>query len=193
MNMSGMSVDDQSLRRLLLSRPESAMKILYAAYYRQLVRIALDLTHDPEVSEDIAQEVFAHVWSNARKLGRHHERSILHYLVKVVRNKSMSSYKEHAYIRKQVAKFSEEQQSDAFTDSPEAEMIRVEMHQELRDLIFKLPKRESQCLTMRIDEELSNQEIADRLNVSVKAVERSITSGKKRLRVYLGRKKTPAI
>ena len=33
---------------------------------------------------------------------------------------------------------------------------------------------------MQIDEELSNEEISDRLNASVKALERSITSGRKK-------------
>lgn len=184
-----MSVDDQYLRKLLLSRPENAMKILYAEYYRHLVRIAHDLTHDPCVSEDIAQDAFVHVWSNAKKLGRGHERSILHYLVKVVRNKSMSFYKEHEYVKKQMAKFAEEQAYEDFIESPETQMIRLEMRQELRSVIDRFPKRECQCLTMQIDEELSNQEISDRLDVSVKAVERSITCARKRLRIHLRSKK----
>jgi DNA-directed RNA polymerase specialized sigma subunit len=40
---------------------------------------------------------------------------------------------------------------------------------------------------MRIDEEMTTQQIADRLNVSKKAVERSLTSANRRLRKYLKR------
>lgn len=181
--------NDQQLRKLLLSRPGEAVKVLYAEYYKNLVRIAFDLTHDQDVSEDIVQETFAHVWLNARKLGKYHERSVQHYLVRVVRNKSVSYYKEKLYINKQMIKYLNGQPLDAFVDSPETQMIRLEMSQEVRDMIAKFPKREYQCLTMRIDGELDNDEISARLKISVKAVERSITSAKKRLHRHLYAKK----
>lgn len=165
------------------------MKVLYAEYYRNLLRIAIDLTGDEEASEDIVQETFVHVWLNAKELGRYHERSIEHYLVRVIRNKAITYYKEHLYISKQMIKFVNGHHVDAVADSPERQMIQVEITREIRDVIAKFPKREYQCLMMKIDEELDDEQISNRLNVTVKAVQRSLTSAKKRLRTHLQARK----
>jgi RNA polymerase sigma factor (sigma-70 family) len=181
--------NDQELRKLLRSVPGKAMKLLYAEYYNSLVRIAFSLTHDNEVSEEIVQDTLVHVWLNAQKLCQYHERSIEHYLVKVVRNKAISYYKENLYINKQMIKFLNGRPYDPSVDSPEAHMIHLEMSKEIRDLIAKFPRREYECLAMRIDEELDNHEISARLKVSVKEVQRAITSAKKRLRRHLDSKR----
>lgn len=181
--------NDQQLRKLLLSLPRKAMEILYDEYYHILVSIAFGLTHDEEASEDIVQDTFVHVWLNAKKLGQYHERSIQHYLVRVVRNKAVSYYKERLYINKQMIKYLNGRPFDPFVNSLETQLIRVEMTEEIRALIARFPRREYQCLTMRIDGEMDNKEISARLKISVKAVERSITSAKKRLRKHLDAKR----
>src|SRR5690606_18793022 len=105
------------------------------------VKVAFELTHCREVSHDLVQDAFAHIWLNAKKLARHHERSILHYLVKVVRNKSISYYKERMVINKRMAKFQEEVAASTLSVSPEMEMISVETGQQIRNLIVTFPNR----------------------------------------------------
>lgn len=69
--------------------------------------------------------------------------------------------------------------------SIEARIIQVEITEEILQIIARFPKRERECLMMKIEEELHNEEIALRLGVGVKAVEKSLTSAKKRLRSRL--------
>lgn len=69
--------------------------------------------------------------------------------------------------------------------SIEARIIQVEVTQEILEIIARFPKRERECLMMKIEEELHNEEISSRLGVGIKMVEKSLTSAKKRLRKHL--------
>jgi DNA-directed RNA polymerase specialized sigma24 family protein len=48
-------------------------------------------------------------------------------------------------------------------------------------ILSGFPRRERECLLMQVDGEMPVKEIARRLKISKKAVERSLTSAKKRL------------
>ena len=184
--MSGF-IDNERFRKLLLSVPGKAIAILYGDYYHVLVTISESLVHNRKAAEDIVQETFIHVWEQHRKLGRHDERSIEHYLVRVVRNKSISYYKERLRRDRYSSAGMNGREFAGEEQSAESRLIGMEMSREIRRVIATFPRRETECLLMRIDEEMTTQQIADRLNVSKKAVERSLTSANRRLRKYLKR------
>lgn len=176
--------DNERFRKLLRAYPAKAIEFLYSRFHNNLFRIALYLTRNPEASEDIVQETFVHVWENYKQLSEHHDRSIQYYLVKVVRNKSITQFTRNLRSIKNRISYRDGQTMKDQGYSAEAAMIQSEMHHQLRTLVDTFPKREKECLMMRIDEELTVEQIALRLNVSKKAVERSITSANKRLRRY---------
>jgi RNA polymerase sigma-70 factor, ECF subfamily len=180
--MSG-NIENEPLRKLLLSFPSKAIELLYDQYYLRLVGIARKFTNDPKASEDIVQETFLHVWENHQQLGQPHERSIEHYLVRVVKNKSISRYKRT--LRQHERKIEFLHGLYGLGDpSIEDRLIRAEVDQAIRKVIATFPRRERECLFLKLDEELTTDQIADRLKVSRKAVERSITSANKRLRKH---------
>ncbi len=63
-------------------------------------------------------------------------------------------------------------------------MISAEEAEVLWRVLASLPVREKQCIVMRYFQEMGYEEIALNLGVTVKAVERSMTSARKRLRKY---------
>ena len=178
-------IDNNRFRKLLLALPEKAIEILYEQYYHVLVSLAESLTHDRKASEDIVQETFIHVWEQHRKLGQPESRSFGYYLVRVVRNKAITWYKEQLRRGRYRSELTGLLAFAAGVESAESRMIGIEMVHEIRGIIVTFPRREMECLLMRIDEELTPQQIADRLSISRKAVERSLTSGSKRLRKFL--------
>jgi RNA polymerase sigma factor (sigma-70 family) len=178
-DMSGF-IDNERFRRLLIVRPEKAIGILYEKYCPILLALAQSLVHDRDTAEDIVQETFIHLWEQHLKLGQPDDRSIEHYLVRVVRNKAISSYHKFARQRRVNAVTAHgHRQSEV---SAEVRWIDTEMSREIRSIILTFPRREKQCLLMKLDEEFTTQQIAERLKVTRKAVERSLTSAYKRLR-----------
>ncbi len=171
-------LNDYEIRKLLFSLPGKAIRILCDRYYGGLVEIALSLTHDDAAAKDIVQEAFFHVWRNSRRLGKQHERSIEHYLVRIVRNRAMSYYNKSLFNERKIHAVRVEESEQ----SAESHIIQFEIAREIADMIARFPPRERQCLTLKMDEELTNPEISARLGVGIKAVERSLTSARKRLR-----------
>lgn len=172
-------LDDKALRRLLVSRPAKAMRILYDLYHDGLLRIAVGLMHDQDAARDIVQDAYFYVWRHAKRIGRNHHRSIQHYLVKIVKNRSISHYHEQILANKRKLLVAE--RKDRFEQPIETRLIEIETTTDIRSIIERFPRREWECLTLKLDEELSNQEISARLGVGIKAVERSLTSARKRL------------
>ncbi len=181
--MSPAVFDSARFRKLLLALPAKAIGYLYDFHYHDLVRMAFRLTRDSRASEDIVQETFVHVWENYKTLGREHEVSILAYIARVVKNKSITYYKRALGRSNSVYR---EYRGNHADQTIEGEIIRLETNREVRDMIVSFPRRERECLLMKLDEELSLEEMATRLNVSRKAIERSLTSANKRLRKYWG-------
>jgi len=180
--MSG-PLNNHEIRKLLLSFPAEAVEILWDRHADGLTRIAFNLTHDGEACKDIVQDTFEYLWENSREIAKHRDRSLQQYLVGIVRNKSVTYYREIKLLHKRKVFFMDSLSRDE--DPVESQMIQLEITQEILNIIARFPKRERECLFMRIDEDLSNGEIAARLGVGVKAVERSLASAKKRLRKCL--------
>src|SRR5579871_4917271 len=148
-------IENERFRKLLLALPAKAIALLYDQYYRSLVNIAYKLTHDVKVSEDIVQETFVLVWENHAQLGQYHERSIEHYLVRVVKNKSISRYKRTVQRNEKRIEFFHSQAFDSGELSIEERIIKREINSEVRQVISFFPRRERECLLLKLDEELS--------------------------------------
>src|SRR6476469_2181832 len=86
--------DNERFRKLLLTVPVKAIELLYDHYSESLFRLARNLTKDEVASRDIVQETFTLIWEKRNQLANYHERSIEHYLVRVVKYKSITVFKQ---------------------------------------------------------------------------------------------------
>ena len=175
--------DNEKFRKLLTAYPVKALELLYEQFYRSLFNIARSLTQDIFAAEDILQETFMHVWENRKILGRHDGRSIENYLVRVVKYKSITHYKQVRQQDQRKALFINGHNHHLNELSAEDKIIKAEVVEEIRTLISSFPRAERECLLLKIEGELTNPEIAEKLKVTIKAVERSLTSAQKRLRM----------
>ena len=178
------SINDANFRKLLFSYPGKAVQFLYDLYYHGLVNISERLTHNHKASEDIVQETFVHVWERHQWLGQHHGKSIQHYLVRVVRYKSISLYKKNLRLIESRTKYLNGNSFNRVEYSAETNIITQEIHKEIRRIISTFPQREKECFLLSVDDEMTNKQIAEHFKISVKAVERSLTSANKRLKKY---------
>lgn len=180
--------DSERIRKLLLSYPVGAIKLLYEEYSEGLQRISFSFTKDIEASKDIVQETFFHVWKNSESLGQAHERSIQHYLVKVVKYKSISYYKRTRQLNLEKLKFTQEQAEHRGVVAPfEYEIVEGHILLQVRAFVSTLPKRQRECFVMQADEGRTIEQIAGALGITPKAVEKNLTRAKKEIRKYLKR------
>ena len=142
--------------------------------------------------EDIAQQVFIRVWRSA---GRYVARAkFTTWLLKITRNlvfNEMRRAKRHPHLPMQIEPEVEEKPlKDETTATPDAAFLQAELQAEIEKAIMLLPDTQRMALVLRRYEELSYEEIAGVLDLSVPAVKsllfRARTELRERLKDYLG-------
>jgi RNA polymerase sigma-70 factor (ECF subfamily) len=143
-----------------------AFEMIYRKYVSDLYRYARKNISVKEDCEEIIQEVFESLWSRHRTL---QVNSLRFYLL------SMVKYKVIRYFQHNIVKRKYAEHYKAFdlvynvqgndTAGPEA------IHALIDTSIKELPERCQAAFRLRLHENLSNGEIASRLNITKKTVE----------------------
>lgn len=175
--------DNKELIEQLVLGNEKAYMSLLDTYHQRLYAYALTLAGDPHAAQDIVQNVFLNTWRYRKKLNP--DFSIQSFLYRSVYNEFVNHYQQKKAMMTLQKKYIE-----ALTEIVEEtdennleQMIKV-MNAE----ISKLPKKCQQIFVMSKKEGLTNMEIAEYLNVSIKTVESQITRAFEILRKKLGQK-----
>lgn len=155
---------------------ESAYSFLVETYNQKLCLYALGLANDKDIAEDIVQNVFIKTWEKRSKLKP--ELSIKSYLYKSVYNEFVDQNRKMQSVTALEKKYIEELDSLMEIDEDRMEKLLLLVRQEIE----KLPPKCKRIFSMSKEEGLSNIEISERLNISLKTVEAHITKGFMRIR-----------
>ena len=173
--------NNEVFKDLLLAWRDRSVDYLYEHYYSSLVHIAERKTHDRKASEDIVQEAFIEVWQKSEWLAMQKDLLIGPYLIGTVKNKAITLFHQRSRLGERRSSYVLDDLLSTIV-SKESEIIQSDKYQTLRAVVATLPPRERACTEMRFFQEMSIEAIAIRLGISVKAVEKNITSALKRLR-----------
>ncbi len=156
---------------------EIALKRIFDIYYRPLTLFALKYVGDIEESKEIVQEFFIRLWSRHDKISVGF--SLKGYLYQAVRNACLNHIESKKVFERKTRDYIPIEVSN---DNPLEKMVAAEQEERLMYAIDQLPEKCRQIFFMSRTQSLSNQDIAERLNLSVKTVEAQITIALKRLR-----------
>jgi RNA polymerase sigma-70 factor (sigma-E family) len=141
---------------------DAAVDELYAAHYRQLVRLSVLLVQDVETAEEVVQDSFVAMhgrWRNLREPDK-----ALAYLRQTVVNRSRSVLRRRRVRARHTP--------SAVPDHPGADedALSAERRRRVLDALRELPTRQREVLTLRYYLDLSEAEIAHSLGISRGAV-----------------------
>ncbi len=174
--MKHLFYDNSNLISDLKNGKESAYSFLVDTYNHSLCLYALSLINDNDKAEDIVQNVFIKTWEKRNKLKP--ELSIKSYLYKSVYNEFIDQNRKMKSVTALEKKYIEELDKLVEVDEDRMERLLVMVRQEIE----KLPPKCKRIFFMSKEEGLSNIEISERLNISIKTVEAQITKGFKKIR-----------
>lgn len=169
------------MRILLHQEPDNAIEVLFRQYYSYLCQAVYKIIPDPKLTEDIAQEVFLELWKRKDRLAI--SGSFKAYLRRAARNKALN------YLRSQRIAFEDREDLPAIeAEIPGVvqQMEAAELHEIIDRAIDHLPERCRVVFALSRFEDMTYQEIADQLEISVKTVENQISKALKLLRIALG-------
>jgi RNA polymerase sigma-70 factor, ECF subfamily len=141
--------------------------------------------------EDIAQQVFIRVWKSARRYVP--RAKFTTWLLKITRNlvfNELRRSKRHVHVPLQSEPGAEESAlKDESNPAPDASLLEKELQRAIEEAIKQLPESQRMALVLRRYEQLSYEQIAEVLDLSVPAVKsvlfRARTELRSRLSKYL--------
>lgn len=183
-----MYVDKDMLINDLSAGSKEAFEYLFTTYYPRLRNYALHFVADVDDVEDILQDCFVNLWNRRTMLTGV---SISSMLFTMVRNGCLNFLKHKAIAEGyntqelKLISGSEALYNYDFLGSADEELLYSELQRQIRDVLQHLPERSRQVFVMSRFEGLKNKEIAERLDISVKVVEKHITKALAMLREHI--------
>ena len=153
----------------LIKGEQKAYTYLVDTYHHRLCAYALSLTHDKDAAEDIVQNVFIKIWKRRNQLKP--DFSINSYLYKSVYNEFIDSYRKQKAIIPLEKKYLDALNYVVEDDDQTLDQAIKIIKKEIEDL----PPKCKEIFLLSKEEGLTNIEIAEYKQVSIKSVEAHIT------------------
>jgi RNA polymerase sigma-70 factor (ECF subfamily) len=163
--------DGKDLRRSEFDR-------LMVSHLPAALRLAIRLTSDPDLAEDIVQDAMlkaSRSWKTFRGSSRFST-----WIGKIVIN----AFRDRLRRRDPDGRLPESA-GDASSLGPVAEAVHRELGEAVAAAVSRLPHRQREVLILRVYEGLSTQETANVLDVSLESVRTSLHHARESLRVKL--------
>lgn len=169
---------DAELIQLWLNGDEAAFDTLYRRYLVRLLNTAFQKTNSRELAQELVQEVFMELYLHRSTIEIH--TSVQGYLFTILRNKIFNYYR-HELVQKKYRQFIT-LRGEQHTPDSGANLEGKELQHKLNILIQQLPPQCRTVFLLSREGQLSNKEIADRLNISINTVEQHIRKARRVLR-----------
>jgi RNA polymerase sigma-70 factor (ECF subfamily) len=177
---------DTSNRLFLASKAgdEKAFEALFHRTFHRLYDFALKITKEEAVAEDILQDVFMKLW---KKKDQIEGDNIEAYLFRLVRNQCIDYIKFVRIISAKTIEFETDRKYeelyriDFIRDEPYV-LICEELKLEIEKTIDSLPARCREVFILSRVDGLKNREIAEKLQINIKNVERHLARAVKTFR-----------
>jgi RNA polymerase sigma-70 factor (ECF subfamily) len=156
---------------------EEAFRQLFTIYFPRLNDFAKKVTRDDGISQDIVQEVFVRVWEKRTEITDINPEA---FLFRLVRNGCIDYIKHLKVINNRMqevrveSKYEELYRIDFIGNEPYV-LIEEEVKNKIDFTIRNLPERCREVFILSRLNGLKNREIAEKLNISIKNVERHLS------------------
>ncbi len=174
-----MEMADRFLIQELINGNERAFDKIFSDHYLNLCRFANSIVHDSDSAQNLVQQVFISLWEN-RKSTDHIER-LTPYLTTTVRNACINFLKKE----KRNVDLSAIPSNSHTENTTERQINLAEFEEQLIIALSGLPERCKMAFEYSRFWNLTNKQIAEKMNISVKGVEALISRALKMLRVSL--------
>ncbi|TKG88383.1 RNA polymerase sigma-70 factor [Puteibacter caeruleilacunae] len=159
-----------------------AFDALFHKYSDKLFRFSFSLLKSTEESKEIVQEAFLRIWEKRSDIDS--QKSFKSFLFSISYNLIVDQLrlrlKDQEY-RKFLVHYFESESFDLKSNLDYDKIVA-----QVKDAVEELPAKRKQIYVLSRELGLSNNEIAERLDISVKTVENQITLALKHLRKRLG-------
>ncbi len=153
---------------------EKAFYILYTLLFANLIKYIRQIVKDLFLAEDIVQETFIKLWQDRKVI--HITGSVQAYLYRMAHNMALNKLQHLATAKNAVHETRSEEEWQFIRDTYRVDDFIIEnMERDNTDMLIRraietLPDKCREVFVLSRYENLSNEEIAQKLNISVNTV-----------------------
>jgi RNA polymerase sigma-70 factor (family 1) len=174
-------LNDEALFALIEKGDERAFTQVYDRYHKLLYVLAYRYLMNANMAEDVVQHVFSRLWEFRTELRV--GISLKNYLFTMTKNHVLNLIRnENSAITKN---YEMAQSAPAYEDNLIEDLEKKELMSNFYKAVDMLPVQKREICLMKVREELTNQEIAERMKLSVNTVKTHYSEALKLLRVHL--------
>lgn len=184
-------MDETGLITGIQNNDQGAFRLLVERYQRMVVNVCFAIVHNQTDAEDIAQDVFLEIYRNAA--GFRGDARLSTWLYRIATNRSLN------FVRDNKRRRFLQSLEDAFSggknrnreiteyrgDQPDHEITNRQRGEMLHKVIDSLPEKQRTAFVLNKYEDLTYQQIAEVMELSLSAVEALIHRAKKSLQEQL--------
>jgi RNA polymerase sigma-70 factor (ECF subfamily) len=154
-----------------------AFELLFSIYFARLNDFAKNVVRDDFISQDIVQEVFVKVWEKRAEI---ESLNLEAFLFRLVRNRCLDYIKHLKVVNNRMqqinisSKYEELYRIDFIGNEPYV-LIEEELKTKIEKTIQSLPDRCREVFILSRMDGLKNKEIAEKLEINIKNVERHLS------------------
>lgn len=185
MYLAEKQIDERFLVLRLIDGDEDAFCELYASYKNRLIYFAMRFLKSREYAEDVFQDAFTVIWQGRRFINP--DTSFSSYLYTIVRNRVLNQLRDldnQDKLKEQILA-----QTVDYTEDTKHRIMADDLRHLIACAMQQLTVRQREVFRMSREKQMSHQEIADALGISINTVQEHISTSLRVLRVYLEKHK----
>ena len=167
-------LNDEEILVLISENDRTAFDELFHRYWEVLVQTSFNITLNKEVAHDCVQDVFLSIWRRRHKLAIE---DVERYLFRAAKLKVLEYLRKENISKSHLSRI----KLIEYTNNTDERVRMNDLESELRKSMAKLPEQCKKVFELSRNQHLSNKEISQALNISIKTVEGHITKALKRL------------
>ena len=166
---------DASLVERYLAGDTTAFDEIMIRYERQIYRVCYRFVENRDDAMDLAQEVFIKAFEHLSTFRR--ESSLKTWLYRIAMNHCINHVKKHSQEFVEVSEY-----TGKIPASTQVQLEDREQREHFRRMVKRLPPKQKAILELRINEQLSYEEIAKMSGRSVSTIKASVFFALEKLR-----------
>jgi len=167
---TGTKYNEKDLIKGLREGKANAYETLFKLFYAKFVGLVTAVIGDKNTAQDLVQEAFMKVWINREKLDEN--LSIQNYLYVLVKRAMLNLIRDRKFATSLDSKAVQQIMDDTGTQN----IVETDdLKEKIIEAVAEMPPQRREVFLMSRSQGLSNKEIADYLNISVRTVERHIS------------------
>jgi len=166
-------IDDRELVNLYINGNEKAFETLLLRHKDKISRFIYMKVRDNALTQDIFQDTFIKVVNTLKAGAYNEEGKFLPWVMRIAHNLIIDYFRKYNKVRLVSESSSQRDDFNIFhtlkldDENAEDEITRVEIEEQMTEIIEYLPDTQRKILKMRIFKEMSFKDIADQEEISI--------------------------